>query len=92
MEHIARTSGQIGAALRRRRRNLNLTQADVGTRTRRRQGTISRLENGEPKTQLQTLVDVLSALDLELVIRTRTKADNRTIEEHLTAKTAKAGP
>jgi len=81
MEQIARTAGQIGAALHRRRRNLGLTQAEVGTRTHRRQGTISRLENGEPKAQLQTLVDVLAALDLELVVRARTKADTRTIED-----------
>jgi HTH-type transcriptional regulator/antitoxin HipB len=81
MEQIARTADQIGAALRRRRRNLNLTQAALSTRTRRRQATISRLENGEPKTQLQTLVDVLAALDLELVIRVRTKADIGTIED-----------
>jgi len=81
MEQIARTAAQIGTALRRRRRNLSMTQADVGTHTHLRQGTISRLENGEPKIQLQTLVDVLTALDLELVIRPRTKADTRMIED-----------
>jgi HTH-type transcriptional regulator/antitoxin HipB len=81
MEQIARTASQIGAALRRRRRNLSMTQADVGTHTHRRQGTISRLENGEPKIQLQTLVDVLTALDLELVIRPRTKTETRMIED-----------
>lgn len=81
MEQMARTAAQIGAALRRRRRSQSLTQADVGTRTHLRQGTISRLENGEPKTQLKTLVDVLAALDLELVIRPRTKADIRHIED-----------
>jgi len=81
MDQIARTAAQIGAAMRRRRRNLSLTQAEVGTNTHLRQGTISRLENGEPKTQLQTLVDVLTALDLELVIRPRTKADHSTIED-----------
>ena len=81
MEDIARTPAQIGAALRRRRRHLSLTQAELGTHTHLRQGTISRLENGEPRTQLQTLVNVLAALDLELVIRPRTKADIRTIED-----------
>jgi HTH-type transcriptional regulator/antitoxin HipB len=74
MEQIARTSKQIGAALRRRRRTLKLRQADVGSRTRLRQATISALENGEPGTQLRTLIDVLAALDLELVIRERSRA------------------
>jgi len=81
MKQIVRTTQQIGAALRRRRRSLALTQAALGKHTRLRQGTISRLENGEPKTQLQTLIDVLAALDLELVIRPRTKADPGIFED-----------
>lgn len=81
MEQIARTAAQLGSALRRRRRELTLTQTKVGEQTRLRQGTISRLENGEPKIQLQTLVDVLTALDLELVVRPRTKVDTRSIED-----------
>ena len=81
MEQIARTAAQLGAALRRRRRSLTMTQTDVGMRTHLRQATISRLENGEPKTQLQTLVHVLAALDLELVVRPRTKARISRIED-----------
>lgn len=81
MEQIARTAAQLGAALRRRRRRLAMTQADVGTRMHLRQATISRLENGEPKTQLQTLIDVLAALDLELVVRPRTTGEISRIED-----------
>ena len=75
MEQIARTSKQIGAALRRRRRSMSLRQGDVGSRTNLRQATISALERGEPRTQLRTLIQVVTALDLELVIRDRSKAD-----------------
>lgn len=74
MEQIARTSTQIGAAIRRRRRRLSLRQGDVGSRTNLRQATISALENGEPGTQLRTLVNVMAALGLEMVIRERSKA------------------
>ena len=74
MEPIARTSTQIGAAIRRRRRRLSLRQGDVGSRTNLRQATISALENGEPGTQLRTLVNVMAALGLEMVIRERSKA------------------
>ena len=74
MEQIARTSRQIGAALRRRRRGMNLRQGDVGSRTNLRQATISALENGEARTQLRTLIRVLAALDLELVVRERSSA------------------
>ncbi len=80
-EQIARTPSQIGAALRRFRRDLNLSQTILGQRTSLRQATISALENGEPGTELRTLIDVLTALELELVIRPRTKASASTIED-----------
>lgn len=80
-EQIARTPKQIGAAVRRRRRALGMNQKDVGTKTQLRQATISGLEAGEAGTQLRTLFGVLTALNLELVIRPRTKASTDKIEE-----------
>ncbi len=78
MQQLARNTHQIGAAIRRNRRNQKLTQTELGQKTSLRQATISRLENGEPAVQLQTLVDVLAALNLELVIQQRTTdSDNR---------------
>jgi HTH-type transcriptional regulator / antitoxin HipB len=74
MEQIARTSNQIGAAIRRRRRSAGLSQTTLGAKTNLRQATISALEHGEPGTQLRTLVDVMGALGLEMVIRERSKA------------------
>jgi HTH-type transcriptional regulator/antitoxin HipB len=58
-----------------------MKQMDVGEKTNLRQATISALEAGEPGTQLRTLFDVLTALDLELVIRPRTKASTEKIED-----------
>jgi len=80
-EQIARTPKQIGAAVRRRRRALGMNQKDVGSKTQLRQATISGLEAGEAGTQLRTLFGVLTALNLELVIRPRTKASTDKIEE-----------
>ncbi|MDT0617049.1 helix-turn-helix domain-containing protein [Salinisphaera sp. P385] len=74
MDQVARTTKQIGASIRRRRRALGLRQGDVGDKTNLRQATISALENGESGTQLRTLVDVMAALDLELVVRERSRA------------------
>ena len=74
MEQIARTSKQIGAALRRHRRALGLRQRDLGAKSNLRQATISALESGGMGTQLRTLTDVMAALDLELVIRPRSRA------------------
>jgi HTH-type transcriptional regulator/antitoxin HipB len=45
-----------------------------------RQGTVSKLEAGEPGTQLRILMDALAALDLELVVRPRSSSAPDEIE------------
>jgi HTH-type transcriptional regulator / antitoxin HipB len=82
MIQIARTPKQIGEIVRRRRQAQKQTQTQMGKQVRLRQATISKLETGEPGTRLSTLFDVLTALDLELVIRSRTKSSPRDIEEN----------
>jgi HTH-type transcriptional regulator/antitoxin HipB len=42
---------------------------------------VSKLESGEPGTQLGVLIDALTALDLEFVVRPRTKASSDEIEK-----------
>lgn len=81
MEQIGRTPRQIGAIVRRQRRRCGLTQEQLGEKTPLRQATVSKLEAGEPATQLRTMLDVLAALDLEIVIRPRTKAAISEIED-----------
>ena len=71
MEQIVRSSKQMGAAIRRRRRILKRSQQEVGAQVRLRQATISALENGEPGTRMRTLLDVMTALGLEIVVRER---------------------
>ncbi|MGX7877384.1 helix-turn-helix domain-containing protein [Mesorhizobium sp. ORM6] len=80
-EQIARNEKQLGAILRRARRQAGLTQGAIGDRIHLRQGTISRLEAGEPAVQLKTLMAALSALDLELVVRARGKGSAADIED-----------
>ena len=70
MEQITRTTRQVGAAIRRRRRALGLSQAQLANRTNLRQATVSALEQGQAGT-LRTLTDVLAALQLEMIIRER---------------------
>lgn len=77
---IARSEKQLGAILRRHRRAAQLTQQDVGERISLRQATISKLEDGAPATQIQTVMAVLAALDLELVVRPRTKGTQQNLE------------
>ena len=80
MTGIARTAPQIGALIQRERRARGLTQAQLGARIGRRQATISKLEKGEPATQLSTLFDVLSALNLEVKLVERKSAGRADIE------------
>jgi HTH-type transcriptional regulator/antitoxin HipB len=81
MEQIVRTSTQLGAALRRQRKQLGLSQEALGGKIHLRQATISHVEAGDPGTKLSTLFDALSALDLELVVRPRTKGKPTDIED-----------
>jgi HTH-type transcriptional regulator / antitoxin HipB len=81
MDMIARTPKQLGAGIRRYRRQKNLTQNGLGDLMHARQATVSKLESGEPATQLRILMDALTALDLELVIRDRTKVSTQEIED-----------
>lgn len=80
-DQIARTPKQIGDVVRRHRRLQGLKQEDLGNKTNLRQATVSALEAGEPGTRLRTLFDVLTALNMELVIRPRTKTSTDRIEE-----------
>jgi HTH-type transcriptional regulator/antitoxin HipB len=75
VEQIARDARQIGQALRRRRKTLGLTQAAVGKKAQVRQETVSKLESGRSGAPLHTMLAVLRALNLELVIRERSKAE-----------------
>jgi HTH-type transcriptional regulator/antitoxin HipB len=79
-QHIlqSRRSASVGHM---NRKQAGLTQGAIGDHIHLRQGTVSRLEAGEPAVQLRTLMAVLSALDLELVVRPRSKASAAEIED-----------
>ncbi|WP_420141586.1 helix-turn-helix domain-containing protein [Sphingomonas sp.] len=70
---IIRNEKQMGAELRRARRRAGLSQSTLGERVHLRQATVSRVEAGEPAVQLSTVMALLAALDLELVLRPRSK-------------------
>jgi HTH-type transcriptional regulator/antitoxin HipB len=78
---IARDARQIGAITRRARRQRKLTQAQLGALMKVRQATVSVLEEGSTGSSLKTLLDALSALDLELVISARAKGSVQEFEE-----------
>jgi len=80
-DQIARDEKQLGAILRRARKQAGLTQGRLGDQIHLRQGTVSRLEAGEPAVQLRTLMVALAALNLELVVRPRSQGSAVDIED-----------
>ncbi|KJS38953.1 MAG: XRE family transcriptional regulator [Hyphomonas sp. BRH_c22] len=81
MSELVRSPKQLGVALRRSRRAQAMTQADLASRAGVRQGTISHVENGLETVKLTTVMDLLRALDLEIVVRQRTKGSHSDIED-----------
>lgn len=79
METIARTPLQLGNSIRQRRRQLGLTQDKLAGKIGMRQRTVSDLESSAA-ARVDTVLRTLAALDLELVIRPRTKGSHRDIE------------
>jgi HTH-type transcriptional regulator / antitoxin HipB len=79
MDTVARTPVQIGNLIRERRRQLGLTQEQAAEKIGVRQHTISDLEKSAA-VRTTTLLAALAALELELVIRPRTKSSAKDIE------------
>lgn len=71
MAELARSPKQIGNAIRRARKKRGMSQSELGEKAGLRQETISLIENGNPATKLETILAVLSALDLELQVHPR---------------------
>ena len=80
MTLLARNPQQIGNAIRRARKQLGLTQSALAQKAGSRQETISTIENGRLDTRIETLLAVLSALDLEFQITPRSKDWRRDME------------
>ena len=81
MTDIARSAVQLGSLVRRARKKNGLSQTDLGNTTGLRQETISLIETGNPATRLDTILNVLAALDLELRVVQRTSSDAHDIED-----------
>ena len=81
MDAIIRTTKQIGDAVKRIRRQRNLTQEALGQRIHARQATISKLNPASRGRSCESSTDTLAALDLELLIQPRSKASPDEIED-----------
>ncbi|RID90201.1 helix-turn-helix domain-containing protein [Gemmobacter lutimaris] len=73
MDQIARTTKDLGNVLRKARKARNLTQADLATLAGIWQRTVSNIETSASGAKVDTIFDLLAALDLELHIVPRSK-------------------
>jgi HTH-type transcriptional regulator/antitoxin HipB len=73
MSDLARNPKQIGNVIRRSRKRQKLSQGALGAKAALRQETISLIENGNSAAKIETILAILSALDLEFRIAARSK-------------------
>jgi HTH-type transcriptional regulator/antitoxin HipB len=81
MSELARDPLQIGNFIARSRKALGWTQQALAAKTGLRQETISLIENGNPATRIDTLLNILAALDLEFQIAPRSKTSRPPFHE-----------
>ena len=81
MDQIARTTKDIGNLLRTARKAKNLTQAELASRAGVWQRTISNIETSASGAKLDTIFDLLAALDLEIHIVPRSKMTPGDLED-----------
>jgi HTH-type transcriptional regulator/antitoxin HipB len=71
MHQIARTPKQLGAIIRRARKAAGMSQAMLGEKAGIWQETVSRIESGQGGTRIDTILDILAALKLEIEVGPR---------------------
>jgi len=69
VDYVARTPAQLGPILRSYRTESGLTQKAAGAKVGLKQSTVSTVERDAARASVETLYKLLSALELELVIR-----------------------
>lgn len=68
---MIRDTKQLGAALQRERKRQGLTQTQLAEKAGLRQQTISAVEGGKPRSELQVIIDIMAALSLEISLQPR---------------------
>lgn len=67
----ARNPKQLGVILQQERKRQGLTQVQLAEKAGLRQTTISGVENGKPRAELQVIFNIMAALGLELSLTRR---------------------
>jgi HTH-type transcriptional regulator/antitoxin HipB len=75
MERAIRNNKELGKIIRLVRKNKKMRQIDVAKKASVRQALASELENGATSAKIDTIIKVLAALEMDLTIVSRRKAE-----------------
>jgi len=81
MAEVARSPRQMGNLIQRERRRKGLTQTELANLSGLRQELISRIESGHDGTKLSSLYALFAALDLDLIVDSRSKESRTEIQD-----------
>lgn len=81
MSHITRSPKQLGTIIQRTRKQRGLTQTELADLAGLRQEMISKIETGHEGTKLSSIYALFAALDLELIVDTRSGKPTKTIAD-----------
>ena len=74
MDHTIKTASQLGQALKSCRKERGLTQEALGTKVGLLQTDVSSMERDPGRSSSERLLRLLSALDMEIVLRDKRQA------------------
>jgi HTH-type transcriptional regulator/antitoxin HipB len=75
VDHVARTPAQLGPILKSCRIERGLTQRNAGAPVGLKQSTVSQMETHAERSSIESLYKLLSALNLELLLRDKDKGN-----------------
>ncbi len=81
MKQLARSPKDIGHAIRLARKGQGMTQRALASKSDVWQETISKIETGSSDAKLETIFNLLAALDLEITIDIRSKGSADVFED-----------
>ena len=80
MDRAVRNNKELGETIRLVRKNKRMRQVDVAKKASVRQALVSELENGATSAKIDTIIKILAALEMDLAIVSRRKAEFNPME------------
>ncbi|QTD57291.1 helix-turn-helix domain-containing protein [Parasphingorhabdus cellanae] len=79
MSQMARSPKQLGVAIQQQRFKRAMSQSELAKLTGTSQKTISKVENGNPATKIETVFALMAALDMQMTLLSRSKTASKNI-------------